>query len=437
MSLKRKSMYGLEIEAFTLDGEGRMVDGAPKVLSAVEGTRLGRFVRREISKSMVELGAKEKRSVRECALEFLGNLEGLTETASAEGYHLLPLGAHPGRSIPKLHTSEWYDAKKKVLGKDTFKEGRICGFHFHYTLPEGIVEKATQRIRSVRRSKAKDIFIQQYNFLVAADPAVLTFCQSTPFWMGFHWAKDCRVLVYRDLQVSKGARSMHGIHRYLPRFGSLPNYEFTLEDLRVMADMRKAGWLALLEQKRFPTNKIAGYPTLKFVWGPLRVNKVGTFEYRGPDMNHPSVIFSASRLLVYALKAIEEMKLKVAPSDLGTYEPFLLEDGTIYVPPHATLKHLEQQSVTNGFGSQSIHDYCSRLFALVSRLSRKGRRLGLLRKMLEERSTVSDGMLAMVRKNGYDPHEDVPEDMLNHLALYHADRLPAEIRAARELMERD
>jgi hypothetical protein len=437
MALKRKSMYGLEIEAFTLDSEGRMVDGAPDVLKAVEGTRLGKFVRREISKSMVELGAKEKRSVRECAFEFLDNLEELVEVAAKEGYRLLPLGAHPGRVVPKLHTSEWYDAKKKVLGRDTFKEGRISGYHFHYTLPEGIVEKSTQSIKTVRRSKAKDIFIQQYNLLVATDPAILTFCQSTPFWMGYHWAKDCRVLIYRDMEVRKGARAIHGIHRYLPIFGSLPNYEFTLEDLRVMADMRKAEWLALLEQKRFPTNKIAGYPTLKFVWGPLRVNKVGTFEYRGPDMNHPSVIFSTSRLLVYALKAIEEMKLRVAPSDLGTTEPFLLEDDTIYVPPHAMLKHLEQQSVVNGFGSLSAYEYCSRLFSLVSKLSGKGRRLSLIKRMLDEKSSVSDQILAMVRKNGYSLEEEVPEDMLNHVALYHADRLPAEIRAARQLMGQD
>lgn len=358
MALKRISMYGLEIEMFTLDSEGRMVDGGPAVLKSIEGTRLERYAKKEISKSMLELVAKEKRTVRETALAFLDNLEALVEAASGCGYRLLPLGAHPGKAMPKLHSSEWYDAKKKVLGKDTVREGRIAGFHFHYTLPEGIVEKSSQRIRSVRRSKAREIFLQQYNFLVAADPAILTFTQSTPFWMGYHYAKDCRVLVYRDLRIDRGGKSMHGIHHYLPIFGALPDYEFALEDLRVMADVRKTEWLKMLERAKVPTNQIACYPTLKFMWGPLRVNKIGTFEYRGPDMNHPGVIFATSRLLVYALKAIEEQGLKVLPSDIGADEPFVLEGDTVYVPPHSTLKHLEYQSVANGFGAQSVREYC-------------------------------------------------------------------------------
>lgn len=437
MSLKRISMYGLEVEMFTLDSEGRMVDKGPEIIAAVEGTRLGKFVRREISKCMVELGAKEKRSVRECALSFLDNMEKLLDVSERLGYHLLPLGTHPGRRMPRLETSEWYDAKKALLGRDTLKEGRISGFHFHYTLPEGIVERKTQRITSLRRSVARDIFLQQYNFLVAADPAILTFCQSTPFWMGYHWAKDCRVLIYRDLRVDRKGRSLHGIHHYMPIFGALPPYEFTLEDLRMMADLRKAEWLRMLERKRFPTNKIAGYPTLKFMWGPLRVNKVGTFEYRGPDMNQPSVIFMTSRMLVYALKALEQQGISVLPSDIGTDEPFALENETVYVPPHATLKHMEWQSVTSGFDSEGIRRYCSRLFSLVEKLSGKGRRLSLLKKMLDERKTVSDGMLEMVRKNGYSTDEEVPEDMLNHIALFHAQKLRGEIHEARAYIERD
>jgi hypothetical protein len=437
MALKRISMYGLEIEAFTLDCEGRLVNGGPKVLKSIAGTRLEKYAKKEISKCMVELVAKEKRRVKDAALAFLDNLESLVQAAAKQDCHLLPLGTHPGRTLPKLESSEWYSAKKAVLGNDTFKEGRIAGFHFHYTLPEGIVERSTQRIRTVGRSHARDIFLQQYNFLVAADPAILTFCQSTPFWMGYHWAKDSRVLVYRDMRVDRGARSMHGIHHYLPIFGALPSYEFALEDLRVMADTRKTEWLKVLEQRRFPTNNIACYPTLKFMWGPIRVNKIGTFEYRGPDMNHPSVIFATSRLLVYALQAIEKQGIKVLPSDIGAAEPFVLEGDTIYVPPHSTLKHLEYQSVVNGFGAQSVKEYCKALYDLVEQLTGKAKRLGRVKGMLDSGMSVSDEILAMVKKNGYDLDAEVPEDMLNHIALYHADRLPMEIDAARKYVEQD
>jgi hypothetical protein len=432
MALKRKSMYGLEIELFTLNSEGKLVDGAADLLKAVEGTKLGKFVRKEIAKSMIELGAKEKRTVRESADEFLGHVEDLIEVADKFGYRLCPLGAHPGRTKPKLHSSEWYDAKKAVLGQNTYKEASICGFHFHYTLPEGIVQKSTESIKSVGRSKARDIFIQQYNFLAACDPAILTFCRSSPFWAGRHWGKDCRVLIYRDLKVAKGADVLRGIHYYLPRFGGLPNYEYTLEDIRVMADQKKAEWLRLLEQKEFPTNEIACYPTLKFMWGPLRVNKIGTFEYRGPDMNHPDVIFSASSLLVYLLRRIEKLELQVEPSDIGINEPFVLEDDVIYIPPHATLRHLEQQSVTRGFDSKAVHEYCSALLSLAEKLPNKEKHLERVRQMAKEKRTVSDDILEMVKKNGYDLEAEVPDDMMNHVALYHAERLKSTVGQIRK-----
>ena len=159
MALRRKSMYGLEIEMFTLDNEGKLVSGATNLLKAVEGKKLGKYVKKELSKSMIELGAKEKRKVSDSANAFLENLGELLEIAEKLDYRILPLGCHPAETTPKLHTSEWYDAKKVVLGKDVIKEASICGFHFHYTLPEGILHKDTEMIKSVRRSKARDIFL--------------------------------------------------------------------------------------------------------------------------------------------------------------------------------------------------------------------------------------------------------------------------------------
>ena len=199
-----------------------------------------------------------------------------------------------------------------------------------------------------------------------------------------------------------------------------------------MADNRKAQWLKLLEQKEYPTNEIAGVPSLKFMWGPLRVNKIGTYEYRGPDMTHLPVIFSASRLLYHALKAIEKRQLEVVPSDIGIEEPFLLEDYTVYVPPHSTLRGLEYQSVVNGFESEDVHKYCRGLINLVEKLTKN--KVPLMAKMIEEKKTVSDEILDMVKKNGYDINGEIPEDMMNHIALYHANRLSSELDNARKAL---
>ncbi|MFZ5500306.1 MAG: glutamate-cysteine ligase family protein, partial [Candidatus Micrarchaeota archaeon] len=204
MALRRISYYGLETEMLTLDSEGKLVEGGPSVIKAAKESRISKFVEKELSRAQVELLAKEKRGVREVASEYLDNLLELSDIAMKEGFHLLPLGAHPGRVVPKLERNDWYDSLRTVLEEDVFIEGRICGFHFHYTLPEGIVHRDTQQIKTVRRSRAREIFLHQYNFLLAADPAILTFCQSSPFWMGYHWGKDCRVLLYRDMRVDKG-----------------------------------------------------------------------------------------------------------------------------------------------------------------------------------------------------------------------------------------
>lgn len=425
MALKRKAMIGLEVELFTLDSEGKLVNEADKVIDTVKGKKVAEMVRPECAKTMLEIGTNPKIKIKESALEFLEDFRDVVELAQKEGVHLLPLGTHPGREMPQMRTSSWYDCQQVLLGKDELKKGgKVSGFHYHYTLPEGILEKKTKYIKAVGRSAARNVFLHQYNFLIATDPAVLTFCQSSPVWFGKHYAKDCRVLFYRDFSLGSDP-SIHGMYYYHPLLGGLPNYEFTLQDLRVMADKRKAEFLRLLESKEYPTNEIAPFPSLKFMWGPMRVNKIGTFEYRGPDMNHPDIIFTVTSLLTSALRAIEKKDLKAMPSDIGIEEPFLLEDGVIHLPPHSTLKYLEYQSTLGGFESSEIKTYCTRLYDLVIKISgkAKSRNLELIRKMLKNGKTVSDEILDMIKKNGCDLKEEIPEDLLNHIALYHADKL--------------
>ncbi len=431
MSEAKGALYGLELELITLDQEGKLVNGAPEILKAVESTGMKDYVTKEISKCMLEVVAKEKPTVEEGFGGAMETLRQLTELSEKLGYRILALGTHPGRQIPKLFESVWYASNKAVLGDGVFTTGRVCGFHFHYNVPKGIMCEETKSIQRVGRLETRRSFISLYNFLVACDPAILTFCQSSPFWMGEHWAKDCRVLSYRDMKARKSDRVHRGIYYYFPMLGSLPDYEFTIEDIRVMADQRKTEYLRILEQNRFPTNEIAGSPALKFMWGPLRVNRIGTFEYRGPDMNRPSVLFDASKLLFHALEAIERAQLRVAPSDIGIEEPFALENGKIYVPPRSTLSHLEQQSVINGFESQDVHNYCSRLFDLLENLTGISSDLEVLSQMLDNKKSVSDDIIQMVKKNGYKLDEEVPEDMLNHIALYEADKFASEVNKER------
>lgn len=439
MAIQRKSLLGLETEFFTINQEGKLVDGSDKLFEAVKGKESENYVRHEYSKAMFELGAEPMRKTRDTALAFMDNLGEVLQLAEKKGMLLYPLATHPTRQVPKSRAKTWYDAIKIVLGREAVNAsfGKVCGFHWHYTLPEGIVKRDTQMIKGLGRSKAREVFLQQWNFLVAADPIGLTFCQSSPFWNGYNFGKDCRTLVWREMATS-GQNQLKGIYYYHPIFGALPDYEFTLEDLRVFADRKKSEWLKLLEQKEFPTNEIAGVPSLKFMWGPLRVNKIGTFEYRGPDMNHPLVIFSAASLLRFALEAIEKNEYHVLPSDIGISEPFTLEDDTIYVPPFSRVKYYEYQGSVLGLESDDLYNYANKMFSLVCRISGKGksRNLQLIRDMLKKRKTVSDEVLDMVKKNGYDLKEEIPEDFCNHIALYHAKKLSDEMDQVRKTLSK-
>lgn len=439
MAIQRKSLFGLETEYFTINQEGKLVDGSDKLFEAVKGRKSENYVRHEFSKAMFELGAEPKRKIRETALAYLDNLAEVLELTEKNGMFLYPLATHPGRDMPKSRSKPWYDAIKLILGKKEVDEsfGKVCGFHWHYTLPEGIIKRDTEMIKGLGRSKAREVFLQQWNFLVAMDPVGLTLCQSSPFWNGFHHGKDCRALVWRDMATT-GQHPLKGIYYYHPIFGSLPDYEFTLEDLRVFADKKKTEWLKLLEQKEFPTNEIAGVPALKFMWGPLRVNKIGTFEYRGPDMNHPLVIFSVASLLRFALEAIETQELRVLPSDIGISEPFALEGDTIYVPPFARVKYYEYQGSVRGLESDDLFNYATKMFNLVCRISGRGKakNLDAIRKMLKERKTVSDEILDLAKKNGYSLEEEIPQDFCDHIALYHARKLHGGISETREMLSK-
>ncbi|HLC69381.1 MAG TPA: glutamate-cysteine ligase family protein [Candidatus Bilamarchaeaceae archaeon] len=438
--LVRKAKVGLEIEMFVLNDEGALTNECDRIFKALQGSKLEPYLHPEVSPAMLEMGGAPKHTPQETALGFLENWELVLETAEKQGLHLLPLGTYPGKNKPVLRTGPWYDSQETVLGKETFtRAATFCGYHYHYTLPERIVRE--EQIRTVKKSHAKDTFLNQYNFLVAADPVALTFCQSTPFWQGEHKAKDSRVVVYRDFAL-KDDKSMKGMYYYLSLFGALPDYEFTVEDLRVMADKRKTEWIKLLEKKRFKRIvDVMSAPALKFMWGPLRVNKIGTFEYRGPDMNFPTYIFGLSALLSHALEAIEKQGLQTEPSDLGISKPFLLEDNTVYLPPYSRVRYLEYMTSTSGLESEEVYQYCSRMVKLVERISRKAKRspmLKIIRQMLSERKTMSDRILELVRKNGYDPAKEVPEDVLRYVALYYARELGKDIEnAQRAFAKRD
>ena len=438
MPKRKNTTVGFETEYFTINGQGELTNDVDRLMKLLRGRkRIHLQLREEVFHSMLEFGASPGKSLREVYLRYLKNLRKAIEVGEQNGIFLLPLTCYPGKSSPRMRNRPWYTTQSKLLGTKKFSDAiRICAFHFHYSLPKGMVEHGTRRIGSRTSSEARSMFLNQYNFLIAADPACITFCQSSPFWEGEHFAKDSRTLLYRDMALETPSRKVYGLYVDHPIFGGLPNYEFTLEDLRSMSIKRKNTYLNLLHSRGLRLTRDVVYsPELGFMWGAIRVNKVGTFEYRGTDMNYPSYTFATAYLLKLALDEIRRQDLQMLPSDIGLKEPFKREGDTVYLPPFSKLKSLEYFSTIYGFENPPVHSYCSALFNFVMKTARKpnAKRLGRIRQMLDSRKTVSDDVLALVAKNGYSP-ENVPGDFLKYVALYYSKRLSGDIDEAEKML---
>lgn len=329
----KKATFGLENEFLVIDEAGQVTNAADAIIKHCKGTRFGKHLVPEVSLCMLEIGAAPKESVRHAAKGYLRTMEFVLDHARKLDLWLYPLATYPGHVVPVLRKKPWYNAQRVLLGEH-FDEyaGQICGFHFHKDLPRGVFDKKTGTLKHLARSKAADVFVQQHNFLIAADPALSTLLQSSPFWQGRLFGKDARLGFYRNLEFPE--RDAEGLYRRHRRFGRLPDYIHTPYDVHSRAESQKHAFLREIREKKpriIPTIK-DGHP-YTFYWGPVRVNKLGTFEQRGMDMNLPAHMLGISTLLKKALAGINQLGLKITPSNHAISHPFKVEDSAVLVPP--------------------------------------------------------------------------------------------------------
>lgn len=424
---KNKPKVGLETEMFTIDSEGHIVNKSDNLFKLFEkDKKLSPLLLEEMGTAVIEMGSNPENTVSRLAINFLDSLKKIVVKAQEKDIHLLPLACHPAKYDPTIRSKEWYNVQEGLYGKEGHKKAiKICGFHFHYSLPKGVVEKKHERIKRLTYPGVKDVFLNIYNFSIAAEPAFMTFLQSSPFFDGIHYGKDCRTLVYRDMAIPD--ENFYGLFHNLPILGGLPHYEFTLEDLRDLASRRKNLYLDILRSNGFPTNKVVTETNLKFVWGPIRVNKIGTLEFRGFDMNTPMPLFSTSALIEEAIDVLKKNEFQALPSDLAVHEPFKIEDNIVHLPPYSMVKSMELLSSRYGFENSFVQTYCSALINFVKKLSKgSSKKFEFLQEMLDKKRTTSDEILHLVKKNGYHP-KNVPEDFLNYLAAYYSRNYEKEI----------
>jgi Glutamate-cysteine ligase family 2(GCS2) len=428
----KKLTIGLEAEFFILDKNGKIVDKADVILNRLNKEKkiTGSEIVKEVGKSMIEVGSYPYESSIDTMKSLIKNIKTLIYIADEEGLRLCPLGTYPGKFTPQIRTDARYKTKETLLGKKRFiKSGTACGFHLHSELPWGVFDRKKIRLKKLINSKNKESLVNAYNFLIAVDPAITTFMQSSPFYQGKYMGKDSRMIVYRGSQELEYPDALY--YNY-PQFGGLPSYKHTGTNIINLIDQKHKEWFQVLEKAGIKKANLPKYKSILEVgWTPVKVNAHGTLEQRGMDMNHLLIILSISVLLRRILRAIQDENYNVVSSDIAIKEPFKLDKKTIYIPPDIYVKNeLQRASAYKGLDDDALWYYCKRFLSLSKMIDKKPVN-GLfknLEEMIEKRETVSDQIIKQAKKLGHkDLTKDLPASVAAEIALEHSKRLFQEI----------
>ncbi len=388
-------LLGLESEFMILDNRGRVANSADSILRKASG-----YAKKECARNMLEIYTSPSKGITGTMSDMLRKAESLLDILEKDGCTLHSFATYPGKFTPSMRKGGEYGIKEKIFGDRFSIAGRCIGFHLHYTLPRGVLRGKDRQIMLFSDSKLSRSMMNGYNILIAMDPVLTTFSQSSPFYEGRLYGKDSRMMFYRGSRVF----GVKGLYTNFQEFGGLPRYKHTLSDIIHHVEDRFGEWSAMLKKLRLNVKSITLYGSaLGTNWAPVKINPIGTLEYRGMDMNRFSLMASISAVVESVLKSVHERYEEVIDSDIGIKEPFRTEGDRIFIPPYAYVSNvLQKESAFHGMDSPKIRFYCSRFLRFSSKTLPADKRkfLAPLKKMLEKKRTVSDEIIAAAKKMG-------------------------------------
>ena len=432
----KRSLSGYELELVTLDEQGFVVNKCDEIIRKTKSKYPEVQIVREVGKHMIEIQSFPNKRITDTALNLLENLEKTIEIANLNGCLLFPFGTYPGELNSSVRKGGRYGLLSKTLGQPKFNDfiGKCFGFHYHYTLPRGIFDKKRKNLKPLIKSKIKQTLIDSYNLMIAADPAITTLLQSSPFCDGKYYAKDSRMLFWRGGKRLK----FNGLFSAFQSLGGLPPYKQTMTDLIQTLKRKDMRMKKEMTEVGYDEHTIEKKKALDFIWNPVKINKLGTLESRSADMNFPSHIISSSILVKKMLKEIQENFLHIIPSDIGIDEPFKIEGNVVYIPPHTHVRNkLQYLSAYEGLSNTDMLNYCRRFVRLGKNLVDKEYwpLLKTTSDLIKNKKTVSDILISQVRKKGYGINEKIPNDICAEIACNHSKNLIKDIDKTKKLLE--
>ncbi len=402
-SVLKKLKFGIEIELFTLDRSGYMIDAADRLIERVKNMYPHIDIKRECGKNMVEVISKPSTNIPQLMESFLEDFESVLLCADKEDIVLYSYGTYPGKHNPETQDEHGYKVKEQIFGKQKFAIAKRCiGLHFHFSLPWGVFDYEQKIIKTLISSKNQDSMLNMYNLFIAMDPALTTFAQSSPYYQGKQLGKDARMIVYRGGDLLNYPQ---GLYAKYPQFGALQKYRDSSTDLMAVIKNKFEDWESIIGQFDINIKALLKRGSiLDTAWNPVKLNSHGTLEHRGLDINNPRIIIALATLIEYIARDVQEKFVQVAVSKDAIKYPFKKIGNTIYIPPEEHVREkLQYKAAYKGLQDNMIYEYCKGLLELGKQCI-PAKSLPLiepLEDMIAKRKTVSDTILERAKTKNY------------------------------------
>lgn len=432
----KRSLSGYEIELSLIDEQGDISNDSDKIIKGCRAIDNKFHIQEEVAHNMIEITALPHSKVQRTSLFLINNVEQAMNVCEKHHLACIPLACYPGKFKEKMRKKKRYQYSANAIGKDAYNHfyPRCYGFHYHYALPRGVFNQKQEFLNKHDSSKIQHTLLDSYNFLIAADPALTTLCQSSPFEGGKYYGKDTRMLYWRGGRKLK----FDGVFSKLQLLGGLQPYKHTVSDLKHTLKMKDEKAVRLFEKSGAPKSFIEKKSRLDLIWNPVKVNKHGTLEQRGLDTNLLSINLGVSVMMKFILRAIQQDFYHVIPSDLALDEPFKLEGNIIFIPPQTHVRNnLQYKSAYFGLSDKDMVDYCNRFYNLAKKLVYKEYipALRTIKNIIDKKMTISDKIIQYVKKSGYTLNQNIPQEICRKISLNYSKRLRRDIERVKKIYD--
>src|SRR3989338_7122197 len=118
--LLKKSLIGFEVETFTMNKKGYIINAADKLLKKAKSDK-NFVIQKECGSSMIETGSYPAQTIPSTMGYLLTELEYLADIAEKEGILLCPLGTYPGKFDPFMRDDKRYKMQEYIFWKNRLK----------------------------------------------------------------------------------------------------------------------------------------------------------------------------------------------------------------------------------------------------------------------------------------------------------------------------